>query len=803
VLKLPLVVLLLAQGAALPPRDAPTSPDVPPRTVSGVVRSAQDRIPLRHARIVVIGQDLSPSVLFTDDRGAFVAALRQDTTYTLNVAKPGYAPAGLQVTPSARDASIEVTLARGAAINGEAVGLFGEPFVRREVVLERVGAPAPGTSARRTTTTDDRGAFRFGGLPAGEYEITLGPGAMKVATSSSNATDVYVLFAFEQDKPPRARTIVTAGEDRFVELRDGSDATGSISTLETFVLGKSESIIRVARGGALDTAEETTRNIGTSRGRGTIEGRVFDIGNHPVIGAAVRAVPAAGGGERTTSTDTNGRYRLEVASGRHLVSASAPGFLAWSHGQQHPRQPGRELVVRSGGVLGNVDISVPRATAIEGTVTDALGEPIEGLTVQLLASRPAGGRRALVLVPEATTRTDDRGHYRLHGIDPGRYFLRASDDTNAPEPRLSVAPGELVFHPGRELASEAFPLEARAGADILGANIIFAPGATARVTGTVVTFDGRPFEGTVSLSGSMRSGTPVLESRTTGTTDGVFEFTGVPPGDYVVQAVANAKVFEAALLPGGQARINRSDGDVLFGTDFVTVHSGDGRVAPTSLVARPGITMRGRIRLEGDRSRLRPSDVRIEAISAELDHTPRGDAPRPRVEVAGDWTVTVTNVLGPIRLVLTNRPPGWWLASATIDGIDAGNEPIAVDLASSAERDIEIVLSSGASIVSGAVLDDRRGPAANSTIVAFSTTIDRWYEGSAFVAFARADSAGRFTLPALAPDEYWIAAVDQPVENDEWELPDAFLNLVARATRIHVRHDEEREISLRATRWAP
>jgi hypothetical protein len=44
--------------------------------------------------------------------------------------------------------------------------------------------------------------------------------------------------------------------------------------------------------------------------------------------------------------------------------------------------------------------------------------------------------------------------------------------------------------------------------------------------------------------------------------------------------------------------------------------------------------------------------------------------------------------------------------------------------------------------------------------IAFPVDRDRWYSGSRYVKTASPNQDGRFTLPAMPPGDYWIAALD-------------------------------------------
>ena len=66
---------------------------------------------------------------------------------------------------------------------------------------------------------------------------------------------------------------------------------------------------------------------------------------------------------------------------------------------------------------------MPRGSVVSGTVSDELGNPMPGIMVRLMRFQYAQGVRELV--PAGGGQTDDRGIYRIWGLDPGEYYVSA------------------------------------------------------------------------------------------------------------------------------------------------------------------------------------------------------------------------------------------------------------------------------------------------------------------------------------------------------------------------------------------
>jgi peroxiredoxin/protocatechuate 3,4-dioxygenase beta subunit len=153
---------------------------------------------------------------------------------------------------------------------------------------------------------------------------------------------------------------------------------------------------------------------------GTVTGRVVDAANKPIQGATVSAVQIffwdTGGGQAllktedsTTTSNESGRYEIKaLASGvTYTVEATARG-----HGLDRAMQ----FSVSEGAVYDLPVLALRVADmSIEGTVTDADGNPVAGGTVMCSGSE----------TPARFTKTDERGRYRLDQLVNGSFLVSA------------------------------------------------------------------------------------------------------------------------------------------------------------------------------------------------------------------------------------------------------------------------------------------------------------------------------------------------------------------------------------------
>src|SRR5688572_10664166 len=171
----------------------------------------------------------------------------------------------------------------------------------------------------------------------------------------------------------------------------------------------------LTQGVARDTPAQQRDRPAAASGR--IAGRVLGADNGcPIARALVGLVAPELPGGRSALTDSSGAFEFsELPSGRYTLTASKAGYVGLSFGQRRPLQAGTPLQLADGQELKAVDFRLPRGSAITGHVYDENGDPLPGAAVRAGRYQYGQGRRQLV--PAGTARTDDRGEYRLWGLN--------------------------------------------------------------------------------------------------------------------------------------------------------------------------------------------------------------------------------------------------------------------------------------------------------------------------------------------------------------------------------------------------
>lgn len=125
---------------------------------------------------------------------------------------------------------------------------------------------------------------------------------------------------------------------------------------------------------------------------------------------------------REGATDESGKFHAgNLPPGIYYVEVRSPGFV---ESRPDGSTMGKPRSYRSG---EPANIQMVPGGVITGTVTDRDGNPIVGLTVNAIRIREPGdsGEDLLSNFYRQGRQTDDRGIYRIYGLQPGRYMVYA------------------------------------------------------------------------------------------------------------------------------------------------------------------------------------------------------------------------------------------------------------------------------------------------------------------------------------------------------------------------------------------
>ncbi len=346
-----------------------------------------------------------------------------------DVVRPsGEALTHLRVTLEAGHGLVGRTVVRGT---GEPLPLVTLSFIPHGRKLEDWEAAEAPEEERVYATSDARGAFRVEGLASGAWALwARAPGhgqvflrdvrvpatePLEVALSRAGVIEGFVVDASGRPAPG-AEVLVNGGYPPVVV----TTGPGGGFSAEVEAGPHGVSARRGDEAGALDSpvvvaAGGTVRGVRVRLGAGArFEGRVVARrSGAPVVGATVHVSPAGEHGDSGRAvTDERGHYAIGgLAAGAHDVVVTAPGFSEFFQ-RGVTLAPGERFLLEA---------ELSGVGAVEGTVRDAAGRPLEGVRVVV------GERWWLESLsttrPEA--RTNAEGVYRLEGLAVGQVLLSA------------------------------------------------------------------------------------------------------------------------------------------------------------------------------------------------------------------------------------------------------------------------------------------------------------------------------------------------------------------------------------------
>ncbi|MBK8978470.1 MAG: carboxypeptidase regulatory-like domain-containing protein [Planctomycetes bacterium] len=517
----------------------------------------------------------------TDSLGQFEIDGLADGTYRFTARHPDLAKASAQdVAISAERATdgIVIEIDAGGAVEGTVTGRGGQPLADALIVALSIQA-----GSLESASTDRLGHYRIEGLAPGQYVVfksrmderatNLGYdllGNMRLKTVGVRRGQTTTLDIQDESEDgvliqgrvldggqPVSRAMVTAlGEDRDGLFGMGIRAqpTKDDGSFE-LVLSPGTYFFQVTRFAArpqqaslsVDVPYDVRQmRLDLELPRSYVAGRVVDAQGNPVPRVRVSAGVEEGSsdladapgllgvilqnGINQTRTGEDGTFRLDsVSAGTYRIAATGRAFGRGSNAEFGDAAL-TGIVVDGQTPIDNLEIVLPRAGTIEGTVVDGSGQPVRG--AEIVATRADGADtslgaeeqlRDLFGVQARPVRSDADGRFTLSGVTPGTYRVRADADGLAPGVADDVVvrseqsvPIQLQVVRGATLKLRARNID---GTDIPLADI------------TVLDGQGRPIASRISAAAIFRR---VLGSRDREADTGWRTIGNVPPDTYTV-----------------------------------------------------------------------------------------------------------------------------------------------------------------------------------------------------------------------------------------------------------------------------
>jgi hypothetical protein len=311
-------------------------------------------------------------------------------------------------------------------------------------------------------------------------------------------------------------------------------------------------------------------------------------------------------------TDLDGRFAIDnVPPGDYYATAEMTGYindvsnvrLALSQGGDALNSIASvpRVQVTAGGA--SVQLSLQRGGVVSGAVQWDDGSPAAGVQVSVQAATTSNGapatqtgigsgagfgRPPAFFGPNGGGQTDDRGRFRLSGLPPGSYVLRASVQSPQPAqtgntagngrfPRLMTL---NVYAPNKLRRSDATVITLAAGEERQDVNIVLGLAGMHVVSGQVSASSAAVHSGTVNLTDQNDSS---LTRTVAIGPDGSFTVPYVPPGTYTLRVTASS-----ALQTYGRG--GSSPGDTRFQPLQESVTVADGDLTGVNVTVTPATT---------------------------------------------------------------------------------------------------------------------------------------------------------------------------------------------------------------------
>lgn len=452
---------------------------------------------------------------------------------------------------------------------------------------------------------------------------------------------------------------------------------------------------------------------------------------HAVTGAPIAGVTVGledfnpGGRRYDVLTGDDGKFEIkDVEPGRYWYRAKKGGFTLLEN--DYGFNPATQL--KPDEVDANNKLKLVEDGSISGRVLDAQGDPVEHVTVEADKGGGFVGRRT----------TNDRGEFRITGLTPGRYLVRAAPALLRTPPEIrtdgsSETQYAVTYHPDSVDPGAAVRVDVKGGL-VEAVDIRLARQPIVRVSGTVT---GWP-TGALNLFLPLRQGRHLVPTGTS-VKEGRFTIWRLSPGRYTILAACQGAPCAAGRVPV------KASAPVEF-----TV--GDQHVDNLELALIPAFDVSGR--LVWDRPPDDPKLAKFEGVRVALSWgTATGGYSSNPAKPTEDGTF-VTPELMPTHYRVAAESPGVYVKSVQLG--PAVMPADVVDLRRPPGADVlTVTLSTGVAQISGLV-HDAKGPKAGAMLALIPATPDQFNRAR----FTTADAAGRYDFRGIPPGAYRLGRID-------------------------------------------
>jgi hypothetical protein len=484
--------------------------------------------------------------------------------------------------------------------------------------------------------------------------------------------------------------------------------------------------------------------------------------------------------QRTALTGPDGRFEFQgVPAGAAIVTASKPGFFAPQEigisqaGNAYPLiQIGREST-------GDLKVTLMPSGSIAGHITDANGEPVEGIQVRALYHQLLDGRYRWE--DRGSAKTDDNGMYRISGLIPGQYSVATVSRTTHQLGPADRAPNQgydpvypAVYYPGSVDLSSAAPLQVAAG-ESMQADFALTPQRSFRIAGTVAGISLEQSSFTLLDRDGNQTFAPVQSDGATHQ----FRFSNVLPGDYTIRVTSfggpNQWAYGVAQVGVSGADVDNVDVDAAPAFTIPIEMDREGSSQSAAIANSP--TM---VQFSGPQ---RITSVRLiakdaNAVIPEIHSQPA--AGQNQGEQA------LVNVLPGRYHVEVDQVANGYVSAVRSGGTDLIRQDLLVT-SGAQPPPIQVTVHGGGAAINGTVKK-------SDSVVAQATLLVLPDNPSPTMSIVAA-RAGTFTVQGLAPGAYHVYAFPS-LSGIEYRNPEAMRKYEQQATAVDLSENDAKQVEV-------
>jgi 5-hydroxyisourate hydrolase-like protein (transthyretin family) len=443
----------------------------------------------------------------------------------------------------------------------------------------------------------------------------------------------------------------------------------------------------------------------------------------------------------TATTDADGRYRIaNLAVGAYRISVYAPAHVIEGESRLS-YEYGKTVNVAEGAEIENLDFSLTRGGVITGKVSDEYGKPVIAEGVGAFRLDRHGKRDNSAAGDMLRWQTDDRGVYRIFGLEPGRYIVgvgASSEDALLP---VGIRGSyKRTYHPDAADESKATVIEVKQGGEVENVDIKLSRATKSyAASGRVIDAEtGKPLPGMmIGCDVAKTAGVSVGMDYALTNSNGEFRIESLSPNTYITYV------------------LNSGQGDLY--SDRVNFEIVDNDVTGLEIKMVRGASISGVAVIEGVRdpsilTQMSKIQLRAETISQDtamlmLTLMTGGGVGA----INSDGTFRIGGIRPGKTRIVASEPKGFTLARVERNGVEVQE----LDVAQGEQiTGVRLVFTYGTSVLAGRVEIKGGAPPPNAQmtvrVVREGASPEEWWLAKQ----ANVDAQGRFIIEGLSQGNY-------------------------------------------------